>query len=114
MPREREVFLMERIASGEQYAMEELIELWKMPMFRFFLRSLNHHEDAEDLTQRVFIRIYRSADRYLPHAKFSTWIFTIARNLLIDEIKKRKRRPQWCLTSLSKEPGKSKAVGRRS
>lgn len=94
MPREREVFLMERIASGDQYAMEELIELWKMPMFRFFLRSLNHHEDAEDLTQRVFIRIYRSAERYLPHAKFSTWIFTIARNLLIDEIKKRKRRPQ--------------------
>ena len=94
MPREREVFLMERIASGDQLAMEELIELWKMPMFRFFLRSLNHHEDAEDLTQRVFIRIYRSAERYLPHAKFSTWIFTIARNLLIDEIKKRKRRPQ--------------------
>ena len=94
MPREREVFLMERIASGDQHAMEELIELWKMPMFRFFLRSLNHHEDAEDLTQRVFIRIYRSAERYLPHAKFSTWIFTIARNLLIDEIKKRKRRPQ--------------------
>lgn len=94
LPREREAFLMERIASGDQYAMEELIELWKMPMFRFFLRSLNHHEDAEDLTQRVFIRIYRSAERYLPHAKFSTWIFTIARNLLIDEIKKRKRRPQ--------------------
>ncbi len=94
LPREREAFLMERIASGDQYAMEELIALWKMPMFRFFLRSLSHHEDAEDLTQRVFVRIYRSAERYLPHAKFSTWIFTIARNLLIDEIKKRKRRPQ--------------------
>ena len=93
IPREREVSLMERIASGDQSAMEELIELWKMPIFRFFLRSLNHHEDAEDLTQRVFIRIYRSSERYLPQAKFSTWIFTIARNLLIDEIKKRKRRP---------------------
>jgi RNA polymerase sigma-70 factor, ECF subfamily len=94
IPREREVALMERIASDDQSAMEELIELWKMPIFRFFLRSLNHHEDAEDLTQRVFIRIYRSSERYLPQAKFSTWIFTIARNLLIDEIKKRKRRPQ--------------------
>ena len=93
-PREREVSLMERIASDDQSAMEELIGLWKMPIFRFFLRSLNHHEDAEDLTQRVFIRIYRSSERYLPQAKFSTWIFTIARNLLIDEIKKRKRRPQ--------------------
>jgi len=94
IPREKEVALMERIASDDQSAMEELLELWKMPIFRFFLRSLNHHEDAEDLTQRVFIRIYRSAERYLPQAKFSTWIFTIARNLLIDEIKKRKRRPQ--------------------
>ena len=94
IPREKEVALMERIASGDQSAMEELLELWKMPIFRFFLRSLNHHEDAEDLTQRVFIRIYRSSERYLPQAKFSTWIFTIARNLLIDEIKKRKRRPQ--------------------
>ena len=92
--REKEVTLMERIASDDQSAMEELLELWKMPIFRFFLRSLNHHEDAEDLTQRVFIRIYRSSERYLPQAKFSTWIFTIARNLLIDEIKKRKRRPQ--------------------
>ena len=94
IPREREVFLMERIALDDQGAMEELIGLWKMPIFRFFLRSLNHHEDAEDLTQRVFIRIYRSSERYLPQAKFSTWMFTIARNLLIDEIKKRKRRPQ--------------------
>jgi RNA polymerase sigma-70 factor, ECF subfamily len=94
IPREKEVALMERIASDDQSAMEELLELWKMPIFRFFLRSLNHHEDAEDLTQRVFIRIYRSSERYLPQAKFSTWIFTIARNLLIDEIKKRKRRPQ--------------------
>lgn len=91
---EREVLLMERIATGDQSAMEELIRLWKMPMFRFFLRSLNHHEDAEDLTQNVFIRIYRSSERYAPQAKFSTWIFTIARNLLIDEINKRKRRPQ--------------------
>ncbi|MEC9123318.1 MAG: sigma-70 family RNA polymerase sigma factor, partial [Verrucomicrobiota bacterium] len=92
--REREVLLMARIASGEQSAMEELIGLWKMPLFRFFLRSLNHHEDAEDLTQRVFIRIYRSSERYQAKAKFSTWVFTIARNLLIDEIKKRNRRPQ--------------------
>ncbi len=83
-----------RISKDDQLAMEELIGLWKLPIFRFFLRSLNHHEDSEDLTQRVFIRIYRSSGRYVPKAKFSTWIFTVARNLLIDEIKKRQRRPQ--------------------
>ena len=91
---EREVSLMKRISKDDQLAMEELIGLWKLPLFRFFLRSLNHHQDSEDLTQRVFIRVYRSSARYVPKAKFSTWIFTVARNLLIDEIKKRQRRPQ--------------------
>ena len=91
---EKEVTLMKRISKDDQVAMEELIGLWKLPLYRFFLRSLNHHQDAEDLTQRVFIRVYRSSARYAPKAKFSTWIFTIARNLLIDEIKKRQRRPQ--------------------
>mgnify|MGYP001177283077 CR=1 FL=1 len=91
---ERETRLMARIALDDQDAMEELIGLWKLPIFRFFLRSLNQREDAEDLTQRVFIRVYRSSPRYVAQAKFSTWLFTIARNLLIDEIKKRKRRPQ--------------------
>ncbi|MBT3635802.1 MAG: RNA polymerase sigma factor [Opitutae bacterium] len=85
---------MKRISKDDQLAMEELIGLWKLPLFRFFLRSLNHHQDSEDLTQRVFIRVYRSSARYVPKAKFSTWIFTVARNLLIDEIKKRQRRPQ--------------------
>jgi RNA polymerase sigma-70 factor (ECF subfamily) len=91
---EKEFSLMKRISKDDQLAMEELIGLWKLPLFRYFLRSLNHHQDAEDLTQRVFIRVYRSSARYAPKAKFSTWIFTIARNLLIDEIKKRQRRPK--------------------
>ena len=91
---EKEFSLMKRISKDDQLAMEELIGLWKLPLFRYFLRSLNHHQDAEDLTQRVFIRVYRSSVRYVPKAKFSTWIFTIARNLLIDEIKKRQRRPK--------------------
>ena len=70
-----------------------MIGLWKLPM-SVFSPFPEPARDAEDLTQRVFIRVYRFSPRYVAQAKFSTWLFTIARNLLIDEIKKRKRRPQ--------------------
>ena len=66
----------------------------KKPLFAFFLRSLPNFADAEDLTQKTFVRLHGSVSRYQPKAKFSTWLFTIARNLLIDELKRRKRRPQ--------------------
>ena len=83
-----------RLALGDVQAMEELILRWKRPLFAFFLRSLPNFADAEDLTQKTFVRLYGSVSRYQPKAKFSTWLFTIARNLLIDELKRRKRRPQ--------------------
>ncbi len=83
--------LMVKIANGSHQAMEQLIDNWKVGLFRFFDRSLNNKADAEDLTQKVFIRVYKSASKYKPKAKFSSYLFTIARNLLIDEIKKRSR-----------------------
>lgn len=84
--------LMIEIASGNQEAMEKLIDRWKNAAFRFFNRSLNNQSDAEELTQQLFIKIYLSASKYKPRAKFSTFFFTVARNLLIDQIKKNNRR----------------------
>jgi RNA polymerase sigma-70 factor (ECF subfamily) len=86
--------LMQCIALGEEAAFSQLINRWKIPLFRFFDRSLNNHADAEDLTQRVFIKLYAAVSRYKPEAKFSTYIFTIARRLLLDEFKRRSRRPE--------------------
>ena len=83
--------LMLDVATGNQVAMEKLIDNWKDSVFRFFDRSLHNKADAEDLTQRVFIKVYYSASKYQPKAKFSTYLFTIARNLLIDEINKNNR-----------------------
>lgn len=85
--------LMNRVASGDETALTNLIDRWKIPLFRFFHRSLRSHADSEELTQQVFIKLYGSAHRYKPTAKFSTYLFTIARNLLLDEIKRRERRP---------------------
>ncbi|MDC1005625.1 RNA polymerase sigma factor [Opitutales bacterium] len=83
--------LMKEVGGKCPVAMEKIITRWKDGLFRFFDRSLQNKADAEDLTQKVFIRVYQSASRYQPKAKFSTYLFTIARNLLIDEIKKSNR-----------------------
>jgi RNA polymerase sigma-70 factor (ECF subfamily) len=56
-------------------------------------RMLRDMDEAEDLAQNVFIRVYQSADRYEVTAKFSTWIFTIARRLCLNEIRRRGRHP---------------------
>ena len=85
--------LMTRVASGEEVALSILLDRWQIPLFRFFHRSLRSHADSEELTQLVFIKLHGSAHRYKPTAKFSTYLFTIARNLLLDEIKRRNRRP---------------------
>lgn len=85
--------LMLRVRAGDERALEELIERWKTPLINFFHRSLPSYEQAEDLAQLTFIRLYRAAEKYEPRAKFSTYLFYIARRLLINEFRRRQRKP---------------------
>jgi len=62
-------------------------------------RMIRDLDEAEDLAQNVFLRVYQSADRYQASAKFSTWIFTIARHLCLNEIRRRARHPEDSLES---------------
>lgn len=77
--------LMLRVGAGDETALEILIDRWKNPLINFFYRSLRSVEESEDLAQMVYLRLYRSAPRYKPTAKFSTYLFHIARRLLINE-----------------------------
>ncbi|MFP6899705.1 MAG: sigma-70 family RNA polymerase sigma factor [Opitutales bacterium] len=88
-----DIVLMQRVAAGEDAAMALLIDRWKKPLLRFFHRSLRSLADAEELAQTTFLKLYRAAGRYKPSAKFSTYLFTIARHVLLDEIKYRARHP---------------------
>jgi RNA polymerase sigma-70 factor (ECF subfamily) len=88
-----DIVLMERIATGDEAALAALIERWKTPLVNFFYRSLRSYESAEDLAQTVFIRIFRAAPKYQPTAKFSTYLFHIARRLLINEFRRQQRKP---------------------
>ena len=85
--------LMPQIAEGSDAAMRMIIEHWKQPIVNYFYRSVNNLHTAEDLAQQTFINIYRAAPSYSPKAKFSTYIFHLARHVLINEYRKVSRRP---------------------
>jgi RNA polymerase sigma-70 factor (ECF subfamily) len=91
--RDEDAELMMAVARGDESALAQLIRKWQGPLINFFYRSLNSVEQAEDLTQLVFVRIYRAAGTYQPVARFSTYLFHIARRLLINEFRRRQRKP---------------------
>lgn len=85
--------LMLRVKQGDWAAFTELVDKYKQPVMNLAYRMLRDATEAEDLAQAVFIQVYKSAARYQAASKFSTWMFTIARNLCLNEIRRRSRHP---------------------
>src|SRR2546421_6259806 len=85
--------LMLRVKQGDGGAFAELVDKYKQPVMNVVYRMLRDATEAEDLAQNVFVQIYKSAHRYQVSAKFSTWLFTIVRNLCLNEIRRRSRHP---------------------
>ena len=85
--------LMLRVKQGDMQAFEELVEKYKQPITNLICRTLQDAAEAEDLAQNVFLQVFKSAHRYRVSAKFSTWLYTIARNLCLNEIRRRSRHP---------------------
>src|ERR1043165_1702406 len=85
--------LMLRVKQGDREAFEELVEKYKQPVMNVVYRTLPDATEAEGLAQHVFLQVYKSAHRYEVSAKFTTWLFTIARNLCLNEIRRRSRHP---------------------
>lgn len=85
--------LMLRVKQGDMGAFEELVERYKQPVTNLIYRTLQDSTEAEDLAQNVFVQVFKSAHRYRVTARFSTWLYTIARNLCLNEIRRRSRHP---------------------
>ena len=83
---------MGRVARGGQDAFEILLDRYGDAVVTFCYAFLRSREAAEDIGQETFLRVYRSAARYKPLAKFTTWLYRIAANLCINELKKGKLR----------------------
>lgn len=84
---------MQRVAKGDMEALQSLIEAHQARVVGTVVKMLGDDLDAEDIAQQVFIRVWKSAGRYQPTAKFTTWLFKITRNLVFNELRRRKRHP---------------------
>lgn len=85
--------LMLRVKQGDGAAFAELVDKYKQPVMNLVYRMLRDATEAEDVAQTVFVQVHKSAERYQVSSKFSTWLFTIARNLSLNEIRRRSRHP---------------------
>ena len=84
---------MARLAGGHDAALNDLMERHAAPVFHFLCRMLGNEDDANDLAQETFVRVFQNSTRFRPDAKFSTWMFTIAANLARNQLRWRSRRP---------------------
>jgi RNA polymerase sigma-70 factor (ECF subfamily) len=91
---EVDVSLMQRIGQGDEKAFETIIERHQHAVIGTVAKMLGNASDAEDIAQQVFIRLWKSAHRYKPTAKFTTFLYTITRNLVFNESRRRSRKKE--------------------
>jgi len=87
-----DVRLMLQVRAGDAAAFTELVERYRNRLLTVLEHLVGNHEQAEDLAQEVFLRVFKASHRYEPGAKFSTWLFTIANNVASNALRSRSRR----------------------
>ncbi|MEI8342547.1 MAG: sigma-70 family RNA polymerase sigma factor [Verrucomicrobiota bacterium] len=100
---DQDILWMIRVAQGDAVAFEQLVETHQGRVVGTIAKMLGDDTDSEDIAQQVFIRVWNSASRYQPTAKFTTWLFKITRNLVFNELRRRKRHPATALEHETEE-----------
>ncbi|RMD89510.1 MAG: sigma-70 family RNA polymerase sigma factor [Calditrichaeota bacterium] len=95
--------LIERFQKGDLYAFDLIVKRYKDQLLNFVYRFVGNQEEAEDIVQETFLRVYRKRKAYKRIAKFSTWIYTIAGNLARTELRRRKRRKLFSVSDMGYE-----------
>jgi len=98
--------LMLAVKTGDLRAFESLVERHQFRVIGTVAKMLGDEVEAEDIAQQVFVRVWKSAGRYEPSAKFTTWLLTITRNLVFNEMRRRNRHPAHSMD----EPGHDDTV----
>jgi RNA polymerase sigma-70 factor (ECF subfamily) len=96
---------MERLASGHEAALNGIMERHAGKLFNYLFRCLQNEEDAGDAAQETFVRVYQNRKKFDPDQKFSTWLYTIATNLIKDRYRHRSRHPQVSLDAENETSG---------
>ena len=87
-----DVDLVRRILAGEEDLFERLVRRYQSRILAHLSRMVGNRDDALDLSQEIFVKVFQALDRYNPEFKFSTWLFRIAGNAAIDHLRKRRLR----------------------
>ena len=86
--------VVKRAQRGDERAYGAIVEAYRLPVFNYILRTVADREHAEDLTQEVFLRVWRSLPGFGHRAQLSTWLFQVAKNVVLDALRARDSRPQ--------------------
>jgi RNA polymerase sigma-70 factor (ECF subfamily) len=86
-----DVRLMLAVRAGDASAFDALFRRWSAPLLRYVDRMVRDPAAAEELVQETFLRLYRARERYEPEARFSTWLYTIATRLALNELRRPRR-----------------------
>ena len=87
--------LIERLKKGDQSAFKEIVNAWQDMVYNTTLGILQQAEDAEDVTQEVFIQVYESIDKFKGESRFSTWLYRIAVTKSLDHLRRKKRKKRF-------------------
>jgi len=98
---------MEKLQAGHDAALNDLMERHASPVFHFLCRMLNNEDDANDLAQETFVRVFKSSKSFRVEQKFSSWLFTIAANLARNHFRWRSRHPNVSLDAENSETEQS-------
>ena len=101
MKEDPHIQLMLRFQHGDENAFRELFEIYKIPLINFIFRFCQDRRVSEELSQEVFLRVYTKAATYRPEAKFSTWLYRIATNICLNELRNSKYRYEIELKNVS-------------
>ena len=94
---------MEQLQAGHDAALNNLMERHATPVFRFLCRMIGNEDDANDLAQETFVRVFKSCKSFRAEQRFSTWLFTIAANLARNHFRWRSRHPNLSLDAENPE-----------
>lgn len=110
---DEDVALMLRVKAGDREAFEPLVRRHRQPLLNFFAR-MGAYRDAEDMAQDTFVRVFRYRRRYRPRAKFTTFLYTVARHVWLDALRKARRRDAGLAKLEAEQPPADDRTGRQA
>ena len=85
--------VLRRAQRGDERAFAQILRAYETPIFNYVYRIVGDRALAEDLTQEVFVRVFQALPRFSLRCKFTTWLFQVTKNRVLDELRARERRP---------------------